>query len=143
MTVDTSKIHYSSQFNAYKNLGVHLGSIFVDTAAIAPGTLKNWQTTITVEPDSRFALALIEANGDNFPVGVTPLRFQAFPPANAVWQTLSVDPGGVVTHNMNIDMIVNNNQVTFRLEAFNPYGSNLAFNSLTVNFVYVTHTTAR
>lgn len=137
---DPTKLQYYTEYNSYKNLGVYSGTISVTNATIAPGAVRQWDTTITVEPDSRFSSALIQANRDNFPSGVLPLTWQSFPPANTVWQTLSVDPVGAVSHDLGLVLVINGNQVTFRAEAFNPYGGNMAFNAISINFQYAIHT---
>lgn len=139
--VDASKLQYYTGYNAYKNLGVHPGVIAVDTANVAPGTTRTWQTTISVEPNSRFAFSLIQANETTGLSVPTALRWQAFPPANIVYQTLSLDPAGNVSFGLNIDILINNNQVTFRANAFNPNIAAYAFNSIDIGFVYAVHTT--
>lgn len=133
---DSSKLQYYTGYNAYKNLGVYPGTISVTTASVAAGTIRNWETTISVEPDSRFAFARIEANED----GPTALRWKTFPSAVSAWQTLSVDPVGAGTHSLSLQMLVNNNQITFRAQTFNPYAGALAFNALDIDFVYSAHT---
>lgn len=137
---DSSKLQYYTGYNAYKNLQVRTGSISVTTATVTPGSTRNFDTIVTVEPDSRFTSALIEANEETPPT-VSALRWQAFPPANKVWQTLSVAPPGVTAHDMDLSIIVNDDQVTFRAQTFNPYAADLAFNTLTINFEYAVHTT--
>lgn len=137
---DASKLQYYTGYNAYKNLGVHQDVIPVDTTSVAPGTIRTWQKTITVEPNSRFAFALIQANDVT---GTTPtaLRWEVFPPANVLYQTLSLDPAGNDYFQLFLEMLVNGDQVTFRAWAFNPNPAAYAFNALNIGFVYAVHTT--
>lgn len=136
---DPTKLQYYTEYNTYKNLQVHPGSITIDGTSIPAGTVFAWQTTFTVEPDSKFSSALIQANEDNFPT-VTALRYQSFPSANIVWSTLAVDPDGFGTFSASIFLIIDNNQVTFRAETFNPASGPIAFTPITLNFIYAIHT---
>jgi len=141
VTVDHSKIQYYTGYNAYKNLGVHPGAISVDTTSVSPGATRTWSETITVEPDSKFAFALIEANDVSLLGVPSALRWQQFPPANVVYQTLSLDPAGNNYFDLLLDMSVNDDQVTFKATAFNPNAGAYAFDAIDINFVYAVHTT--
>lgn len=138
---DPTKLLYYTEYNSYKNLQVRPGSIPVTGAPVGAGSIGNWSTTITVEPDSKFSSALIQANSTDFST-VSALRWQAFPSANVVWQTLATDPDGRVVQSMSIFLLINNNQVTFRAETYNDAGGALAFNPITINFIYAIHTLA-
>jgi hypothetical protein len=138
--IDQSKILYYTGNNTYKNLGVFPGTISVDTASVPPGGTRTWQTTVTVSPNSKFSTALIQANE---PSGVTvsALRWQPFPPANIVYQTLSVDPLGDNWFGLSLDLVISGSQVTFRATAFNPNPNAYAFNPMSIGFSYAVHTT--
>lgn len=137
---DTSKLQYYTEYNAYKNLQVRAGSIAVDTTSVPAGSVGSWQTSVSVSDNSKFSTALIQNNRDNNPT-VTALKYAAFPSANQVWQTLSTDPVGANTHNLQLQIKINNNQVTFIAQTFNPYGGALAFNAFSIGFLYAVHTT--
>lgn len=139
MSIDTSKIQYYTGYNAYKNLGVYPGSIAIDTTSVAPGTVRTWSSTVSVEPNSKFAWASIEANEPDG-LNVTPFRWQSFPSVTAAYQTLSVDPLGNGWFDLLLDIEINNNQVTFRANAFNPNAIAYAFNVVSINFIYAAHT---
>ncbi len=138
---DASKLQYYTGYNAYKNLQVHSGNISVTTASVAAGTTRTWSTTVTVSDDSKFSTALIQNNRDNNPT-VTALKYAPFPSANTVWQTLLTDPVGANTHTLGLQILINDNQVTFQAQTFNPYGGALAFNAFSIEFLYAVHTLA-
>lgn len=141
MTVDTSKILYYTQYNSYKNLQVHSGTIEVDSTSIANGATHNWDTTISVSSDSKFATCLIQNNRDNNPT-VTALKWASFPSANVVWQTLAVDPDGFNTIDIGVSLIINNDQVTFRATVFNGETGAIELDPISIGFVYAVHTLA-
>lgn len=138
--IDASKLQYYTGYNAYKNLQVHQGSIAVDNASVASGTTRTWSSTVIVQPNSKFSNASIQNNRDNYPVGVTALKWASFPSANTVWQTLQSDPDGLVTHPIQIYLSINNNQVTFSGTTFNDSVSAFTFNPINIGFVYAIHT---
>src|SRR6185503_1437644 len=95
-------------YNSYKNLQVHSGSISIDATPVSDATIHTFSTTITVEPDSRFSTALIEANEINSTAtGVTALHWQAFPPAGNAYQTLSTDPDGRIFNGLTLKLVIN------------------------------------
>jgi hypothetical protein len=66
-----------------------------------------------------------------------------FPSGNTVWQTLSLDPDGFITNPIFLYLKISNNQVTFEGQGYNGESGTIAYNPITVGFVYAVHTLAK
>lgn len=143
MSVDHTRVAFYSGFNAFKNVNVYETSIEVTGVTIPGESLQHFSTTIETEGESTFTTLSIEANE---PIDLTPprtpapLRWQPFPSSGLVNVALDTDPNGDGSLDLVFSVVVQPNQVTFRLTLSNPYIDPVSFVPTSVGVEYAVHT---
>jgi uncharacterized cupredoxin-like copper-binding protein len=140
MSVDHTQVVYSSSFSAYQNINVYETTVNVDTSVITPGSVKFWETTVTVEPGTKFATISIQANEFNGSGAATTLKWQSYPSAEIIYVTLTTDPMGNGNLATTFGMSIDDDEVTFSIGVFNPYISNIAFANTAIGVRYASYT---
>jgi len=132
MSVDATKVIYASTLNAYKNLGVLSESVVV-SGAVGAGSTRTWDTTFTASDIPTYFTIIVEATSFTS----STLRWQTFPPARYRNVTCS---GPSSLEPVQLAVLVDGSDITFRAKYKNPYGSTLTFTSTDIDFIYVPYT---
>lgn len=142
MSVDHTKLVYYSGYNAYKNVDVKTATISVTGGTIGPSTSVFFSTTVDVEPDTKYAYVLMQANDLDGSLVPQALEWRQFPANCIVRTTLTLDPDLLGFFELFPQMVVNSSgtQVTFRLFAINTSASNIALTPIDVGVQYATFT---
>jgi hypothetical protein len=142
MSVDHTQVVFYSGFPAYQNINVYTTTIEVSSVPIASGDVEFFDTVINVEPNSTFVTMAIQANETtgSGPYPPTALRWQTYPSSDKVFIALGTDPDGAGSTYAVFTPIVNDDQVTLRLTAGNPFSGNMAFTPISVGVQYAIHT---
>lgn len=141
--VDYTKVVYYSGYNAYKNLNVYDATISVTSVSIAAGETETFTTTITVPEQSNYATIQVQANESVGSPPRTPsaLRWQQYPAAKIVSIAMGTDPYGDGTLDCFFYMKLNGDEVSFTIQATNPYDLPLALTPTTIGVRYAIHST--
>lgn len=141
--VDHTKTVYYSGFNAYKNVGVYDLTITTDSVAFGEGQTRTWTSTITVPEQSNYATIQVQANESVGSPPRTPstLRWQQYPAAKIISIALNTDPYGDGTLDCFFYMKLNGDQVSFSIQAVNPYDLPVALVPTSIGVRYAIHST--
>lgn len=131
MTLDLSRVIYSSTTNAYKNTGVKTSSINL-TGTVAAGTFATFETTIVLTETQNYGKLFIY---------VTDFFSSETGWFNARASALINTSGPATTHDFWLGTKINGDNVTVYAQLFNPYGSTLTLTDTTVPIIYITYTT--
>ena len=130
MTLDLSKILYTSSVGTFKTTGVFSTSI-TPSGTIAAGATATFTSTVTLEESQVFAYAV--SNYVEFTKGGG-ARWQVLPTFDAYIETT---PIGNIT--WALYYTINGNVITFTLLARNPFGSTETIVPSTIDINYVTY----
>jgi hypothetical protein len=139
MSVDLSKVIYSSTANSFKNTGVFSTSVTL-SGTVGAGASVSFSSVVTLSENQVFSFFIAEyADLGKVLFGNTTRHWQRVPTlATAYVQTTPTGNLGCT-----LRALINGSVVTFTATLTNPYAGVETITSTTINIRYVTYTLAR
>ena len=135
MTVDVTKLTFSSNNNTFKNTGVYDTSIVL-SGTITAGQTKTFTSTIVLDEAPVFVFA--KAKYREFTKYISGLTSQVWQKIPTHYTYIPTTPTGNLGADLRVE--VNGTTVTFKAVIFNPYAGTETITTETISIRYTTYT---